>query len=142
MPTQTANLPKPTGGESPSMSSVRKQLLDSFKAGREYRSAFVEEKVRTSLAVQIKAIREQRGWTQPDLARELRKSQSWVSRLEDPNQTSPTIPSLLRVAEAFGVDLEIRFGRFSELLDRLGAMTPVSFEVPSFEEELKNGAFE
>jgi hypothetical protein len=35
-------------------------------------------------------------------------------------------------------DLNITFGSFSSLLDRLSAMTPESFEVPSFEEELPN----
>jgi transcriptional regulator with XRE-family HTH domain len=142
MPTEIARLPKLTDDESQSTSSVREELLDNFKTGREYRHAFVEEKIRTSIAAQIRAIREQRGLTQPDFARELEKSQSWVSRLEDPNQPPPTVPSLLKVAEAFDVDLEIRFGRFSDLLRRLDAMTPESFEIPSFQEELASGAFE
>jgi transcriptional regulator with XRE-family HTH domain len=139
MPTETVELHKPTSAESQSTFSVSEQLFHNFCTGREYRHAFVEEKVRTSIATQIKAIREQRGLKQPEFAQEMGKSQSWVSRLEDANQAPPTIPSLLKVAEALDVDLEIRFGRFSELLQRLDAMTPESFEVPSFDEELKHG---
>jgi transcriptional regulator with XRE-family HTH domain len=142
MPTETASLPKPTSEGSQNTSSVWEELLHNFKTGKEYRHAFVEEKVRTSIAIQIKTMREQRPWTQPEFAKEMGKSQSWVSRLEDPNQSPPTIPSLLKVAESFDVDLEIRFSPFSELLRRLDATTPESFEVPSFGEELKNGAFE
>ena len=118
------------------MSSVKDQLLHNFKGSKDYRHAFVEEKVRTGLAVQMKAIREQRELTQPALAQLMDKTQPWVSRLEDPNQPPPTIPSLLQVAEAFDVDLNISFGPFSELLDRLDEMTPESFRVPTFEEEL------
>jgi len=118
------------------MSSVKDQLLHNFKGSKDYRHAFVEEKVRTGLAVQMKAIREQRELTQPALAQLMDKTQPWVSRLEDPNQPPPTIPSLLQVAEAFDVDLHISFGPFSELLDRLDEITPESFRVPAFEEEL------
>ena len=125
-----------TGVESVNMSSVKDQLLQNFKESKDYRHAFVEEKVRTGLAVQIKAIREQQTLTQPALAQLMGKAQSWVSRLEDPNQPPPTISSLLQVAEAFDVDLNIHFGSFSELLDHLNNMTPESFRVPAFEEEL------
>jgi transcriptional regulator with XRE-family HTH domain len=115
--------------------SVREQLLDSFRTSAEYRHAFVEEKIRSGLAVQIKAIREQRGESQTSFAHMLNKSQSWVSRLEDPNAAIPTIPTLLIVARAFDVDLEVRFAPFSKLLDRLSALTPDSFPVPKFEDD-------
>jgi transcriptional regulator with XRE-family HTH domain len=124
------------------MSSVKSQLLDSFKTSKEYRHAFVEEKVRTQLAVQIKTIREQQKISRPTFAALMQKANSWVFRLEDPNQPPPTISTLLQVAEAFDVDLDISFKRFSDLLHRIERMTPESFEVPSFEEELKDRSFE
>lgn len=133
---EIAKLPKATEGELSNTSSVREELLHNFESGEEYRHAFVEEKIRTSVAAQIKTIREQRQLTQPEFAKKLGKSQSWVSRLEDPNQSVPTVPSLLTVARAFDVDLDIRFGRFSDLLQQLEAMTPESLEVPSFSDEL------
>jgi transcriptional regulator with XRE-family HTH domain len=114
---------------------VRAQLLDNFKSGKEYRHAFVEEKVRAHIAAQIRAIRESRGLKQPELAAIMGKSQSWVSRLEDANQPPPTIMSLLQVAEAFDVDLEITFSPFSKLLDRLSRMTPDALRVPAFEDD-------
>ena len=121
----------------PFTTSVRDQLLDNFRASKSYRHAFVEEKVRTAIAAQIKAIREQRGMKRPELADLMDKSPSWVFRLEDPNQSPPTISTLLQVAEAYDVDLNISFDSFSHLLERLDGMTPGSLEVPSFDEELE-----
>jgi transcriptional regulator with XRE-family HTH domain len=108
-----------TGGASASTSSVREQLIDSLKTSKEYRHSFVEEKIRTGFAAQIKAIREQRegGLTQKRFAEMLGKSQSWVARLEDPNAAPPTLSTMLQVAYAFDVDLEVRFAPFSELVD-------------------------
>lgn len=141
MQKQTGSSWKQTTLESNRTSSVKAQMLDNFKTSRAYRHAFVEEKVRTQLAIQIKTIREQRKLGRPTFADLLRKAASWVFRLEDPNQVPPTISTLLNVADAFDVDLEIRFRRFSDLLNQIEYMTPESFEVPSFDEEVAQGAF-
>lgn len=61
--------PLPTVNESANTSSVGDQLLQSLKSSRSYRHAFVEEKVRSNIAAQISANREQRGMKQPELAR-------------------------------------------------------------------------
>jgi transcriptional regulator with XRE-family HTH domain len=142
MQTITERLSNPTQAGLDGMSSVKNQLLGNFKSSKEYRHAFVEEKVRTQLAVQIKAIREQRNISRPEFATLMQKAPSWVFRLEDPNQSPPTISTLLQVAEAFDVDLEIRFRRFSGLLNQLERLTPESFEVPSFDDEVRDSAFD
>jgi hypothetical protein len=131
-----------TALESSPTSSLKAQLLHNLKDSKEYRRAFVEEKVRTQLAVQIKTIREQRQMGRTIFAVLLGKVYSWVFRLEDPNQAPPTVPSLLNVADVFDVDLDIKFRRFSDLLNQIEYMGPESLKVPSFEEELKNGAFD
>jgi len=79
--------------------------------------------------------------SRPALAKLMEKANSWVFRLEDPNQSPPTIPTLLKVAEAFDVDLEISFRPFSRLLNRLQHMTADSFAVPSFNDEIKENTF-
>jgi transcriptional regulator with XRE-family HTH domain len=122
------------------MSSLREQLLHNLSTGVDYRHSFVEEKIRTGLAVQIRAIREQRKMNQGALARLLNKSQSWVSRLEDPNKAIPTIPTLLILAKAFDVDLEVRFVPFSEMISRLVQLTPEAHEVASFANDSFNSA--
>ena len=136
MPTEIDVSPSSTEAGSPSTTFVKDQILNSLKTGKEYRRAFVEESVRTSLAAQIKAIREQRKMTRPALACAMGKAPSWIFRLEDPNEKPPTVTTLLAVADAFDTDLQISFCSFASLLDRLGRLSPESFEVPSFEEEL------
>ena len=73
--------------------------------------------------------------TQWELGKAMDKSQSWITRLEDPNQPPPTIPSLLQVAEAFDIDLDIRFAPFSRFLNSVDQMNPDSSKVPGFEDE-------
>jgi transcriptional regulator with XRE-family HTH domain len=125
----------PIENEYANTSLLRAHLLHSLATGVEYRHAFIEEKIRTGLAIQVKAIREQRKLNQTAFAKKLRKSQSWVSRLEDPNQPIPTIPTLLILAKEFDVDLDVRFVPFSEMLNRLSLLTPRAHEVPSFEND-------
>lgn len=142
MQTTTEKLFSQIQAESSYTSSLGSQILDNLKRSKEYRHAFVEEKVQTQIAVQIKTIREQRDISRPAFAALIDKSPSWVFRLEDPNQPPPTIKTLLRVAEAYDVDLEIRFRRFSELVDQIERMTPETFKVASFGEEVRDGAFD
>jgi len=132
----TEKLHWPADIESANTSSLKSQILQSLKTSDEYRYAFVEEKIQSGLAAQINTIREQRELDPKKFAEALGKKISWVYRLEDPNQPPPTIPSLLEVAKALDVDLEVRFRAFSELLDDLDKLNPESLKVPSFKEEL------
>lgn len=118
--------------------SLRDDLLQNFTASEEYRQGFVEEKIRTGLAAQIKAVRErwQGGMKQADFAQRLGKSQSWVSRLEDPNAPIPTVPTLLLVARTFDIGLKVCFVPFSELLDDMASLSPDALYVPTFKEDL------
>jgi transcriptional regulator with XRE-family HTH domain len=127
--------------ESVGTSLIKQQMLQSFQTAKEYRHAFVEEAIGSRIAAQIRTIREQRKWDYKRFAEEIGKKVSWVYRLEDPNTAPPTIPTLLQVAEAFDVGLDVRFCSFSELLNDVGTLSPESFSVPSFEEELKMGSF-
>ena len=118
------------------MSSAGNQILENFRDSAEYRHAFVEEKLRMQIARQIRLIREQRELSRPALARQMGKSPSWVFRLEDPNEAPPTVTTLLDVARAYDVDIEIRFSPFSKLIHTIDGPTE-SFQVPSFKEEFE-----
>src|SRR5687767_5331286 len=65
-----------------------------------------------------------------------------ISALLSPGKVRPNIETLRRVAEAFDCGLLIRFVPFSELLSRNQSFDPESFDVNSFEMELRNGAFD
>jgi transcriptional regulator with XRE-family HTH domain len=117
--------------------NLREQLLRSLDSSREYRHAFAEEKIRSGLAAQVKTIRERREMSQSQFAKELGKSQSWISRLEDPNEPIPTIPTLLQVASKLDIGLQVRFVSFSDLLDDLTELSPESLYVPEFRSDPK-----
>lgn len=125
----------PTPLESSSMTQA-KQLLESWK-DREYRADFVRERVRSSVALQIRALREQRnGMTQKQLGDALGKAQTWISVLEDPEYGKMSVATLLSLAEAFDTDLEIKFRPFSRALHELTKQGSEYFEVRSFDQEL------
>lgn len=127
----------PTDDESESTNSISIQMLNSLKSSEEYRHAVVEEAIRMGLTAQIKAMREN-GETPLDykqFAEKLGKKVSWAYRLEDPNEAAPTIPTLLQVARAFDVALEVRFIPFSKLLGDITSLTPESFKVTGFKDD-------
>jgi transcriptional regulator with XRE-family HTH domain len=126
----------PIQAGSPPTTSAKRGLLASLQS-REYRTIFVGERLRSSVALQIRALREQRNrMTQQELGERLGMAQTWISRLESPEYGKMTVATLLRLAEAFDVDLEVKFRPFSQTIKALTAQAPDYFAVPSFDEEL------
>ncbi|MFN0166629.1 MAG: helix-turn-helix domain-containing protein [Bryobacteraceae bacterium] len=122
--------------ESALTTSARQQLLDSIR-DKEYRHLFVAERLRASVALQIRALRQQRVMTQTRLGQEIGMAQTWVSKLEDPEYGKMTVATLLRLAEAFDTDLEIKFRPFSSLLRDLPTQDTNYFMVLSFADEFE-----
>lgn len=131
----TERSPSPTHQESASTGSTRHQILESLRSSKEYRHAFIEEAIRSRITAQIKSMREQQPWDYKQFSDAIRKNVSWAYRLEDPNAALPTIPTLLQVAEALDVALDVRFVSFSNLLNDLSTMSAESFQVPTFDED-------
>jgi transcriptional regulator with XRE-family HTH domain len=101
-----------------------------------YRSAFVASQINIQVPFQIRALRKQRGWTQPDLAKKADMKQPRISAMERPGGANFTLETLKRLADAFGVALVVHFAPFGELLDWSDRFSPDDFMVPSFEQEL------
>jgi transcriptional regulator with XRE-family HTH domain len=123
-------------------SIVKQQVLNNLQGSREYREAFIEESIQSRLTAQINTLRVKEGWDLKTFSEKLGKKLSWAYRLEDPNAPVPTIPTLLEVAATFDIGLDVRFRRYSELLDDVVSLTPASLSVPSFEAEVKAGSFD
>lgn len=86
-------------------------------ADREYRDAYVANRVANDVAFQVYYLRESRGWTQGQLAEEAGTKQPAISRLER-SIGSVNVGTLLKVAAAFGIGLQIQFVPFSKLVRR------------------------
>src|SRR5579862_2266026 len=113
---------------------AKSELLASFR-DRDYRRQFVAERVRSSMALQIRALREQREMSQTKLGDAIGMAQTWVSKLENPDYGKMTVATLLRLSDAFDTDLEIKFRPFSTTIDTLPRQGKEYFTVPSFSDE-------
>lgn len=120
------------------MSVTSKIKLLAKLRDKEYRNAYVEEKVATSLPFQIRALREQpdRDWSQAELGRRAGMRQNAISRLEDAESGTPSISTLLRLARAFDVALLVKFVPFSKLLHEFADLSSEALSAQSFEQEI------
>jgi len=100
-----------------------------------YRDAYVATHIRNNIAYQLRAIREQRNWTQEELAQKANKTQNTISRLEDPEYGKLTIKTLLEIASALDVALLIKFVPFSKFFTEISDLSPEALSAKSFTEE-------
>ena len=119
--------------------SGREQIKASL-SDKEYRDAFVADTIDTGLALQIRAMREARQWSQTDLARKAGMAQERISVLEDPDYGKHTLSTLKRLASAFDVALVVRFVPFSHLVEMVTTLSPDALAVPDFEHDPDSAA--
>ncbi len=112
----------------------KEKLIDELK-NKEYRDAFVSEHIDTGIPFQIRALREQRKWSQEEFARHAKKQQAAVSRLENPNYGSSTLTTLKEIASTFDVALIVRFVPISELVEWELNLSTESLKAVSFNED-------
>jgi len=94
------------------MKELVKKLVSEF-GDKEYAHAYMEEFSNMAIAAQIKALREQRNWTQQQLAKEAGMKQERICTLEDVNYDAWTIKTLRKLAKAFDLTLKVSFEKFS-----------------------------
>lgn len=112
----------------------QRKFLDSL-TDKEYREMFADELVGTSLAFQIRRLREARQLTQSDISGLTGKAQPTISQWEDPSYGRYTLSTLKELAAAFGLALLVRFVSFSELADWTVDVAPDRLTPPSYEDE-------
>jgi transcriptional regulator with XRE-family HTH domain len=113
------------------------RLMEDLK-DKKQRDAFVSSHINTGIPFQIRALRDQRGWSQNELGEQIPEkamTQENISRLEDPNYSKFTLTTLKRLASAFDVALMVRFVPFSELINWEINLSTESLIVTSFPEE-------
>jgi transcriptional regulator with XRE-family HTH domain len=121
--------------ESPSLNQARSRLLREFW-DKNYRHGYADDFLNAFIAAQIRAIRDQRGWTQAQLAEHSGMRQSRISAMEDVNYASWSIRTLARLAEAFDVALAVCFKPFSKRIDDINSFSPDGLRVSPYLDDL------
>ena len=111
-----------------------RQIQDSL-ISKEYRDALAIEHVNTTLAIQIRKMRENRQWSQSDLADRLGKHQETISQWENADYGRHSITTLKALAAIFDVALLVKFIPFSELVKDMVNLSNNRLSPPSFSEE-------
>jgi transcriptional regulator with XRE-family HTH domain len=121
----------------------RDSLIRRLKRSPDARTKFVESNLSKELAFQLRALRDNKEWSQPELAERIGTSQNAISRLENPNYGKATITTLKKLAAVFDVGLVVRFVPFSQLVNWESGtpyvehgLSPETMDVPNFTEEL------
>jgi transcriptional regulator with XRE-family HTH domain len=104
---------------------------------REYRQAYMQAAIEQGVSWQIRVNREERGWTQEELAQRMGTKQSAVSRLEDPEDPGVTLRTLIKAANAFDCALLVKFVPYSTLAQESEDLSPERLYAASFGDEAK-----
>ena len=122
--------PVVASGHSPWSNELVRDLTDE-----EFRHEYMMDQVRSFIAFQIRALREQPGrrWSQADLAKKSGKTQSVISRLEDPDYGKLSLQSLLEIAIAFELPLLVQFVEWDDWLARMSNLSPSALRKRSFD---------
>jgi len=101
----------------------------------DYRNIYDEGFLNSSIAMQIKILREQRGWSQVQLAQKVGMVQSRISEIEDVNYSSWSIRTLKRLARIFDLRLKVSFEEFGTLLTDFTKLDRESLVKRSFSDD-------
>lgn len=81
---------------------------------KEYRDSFTQESTRLSIALDVRRTRQHYEMTQKDLAEKIGSKQSVIARIEDPDYEGTSLNTLLKVANAFDLQLRVELTPISE----------------------------
>ena len=116
------------------MNRSKNSLKEAFK-NKDYRHGYTDEFLNARIATQIKVLREQRQWSQTELANQAGMKQPRISVLEDVNYTSWSISILRKLAEAFDLTLSVSFEDFGTRAKDIEAFSRDNLERHSFPED-------
>lgn len=85
-----------------------REVRDGFLADPEVQASYQELAPRFAVVRQLIALREQRGWSQRELADRAGMKQPQLARLET-GQVEPKLDTLQRLAKAMGCDVQVTF---------------------------------
>lgn len=113
---------------------IDRALLEEFH-DPDVREIYCDEFLNTKIATQIKVLREQRKWTQEELAEHAEMKQERVAVLENVNYESWTLNILRRFAKAYDLTIDFEFKEFGEFLKEFEKFGREKFEKRSFKDD-------
>lgn len=116
------------------MNDLAATLKQAFK-DKEYRNGYVDDFLNASIATQMKVLREQRGWSQTELADHAGMLQPRISVMENINYSSWSIKILRKLAGAFDLTLCVSFEGFGKRVEDIGRFSRQSLERDSFDDD-------
>jgi transcriptional regulator with XRE-family HTH domain len=114
------------------MPVISKRFADELNE-KEMRDAYLDEKTRAKIALQIRELRSDRALSQAELGQRMNKPQSNIARLEDRDVARYTVTTLLELASAYDCGLVVEFVPYPEFLRRTHDLSPARLRVPSFD---------
>ena len=120
--------------EFPASSTISEKLASKLD-DKTYRHEYMVEGVKTWVARQVRALREQREWSQADTARETGKKQSAISRIEDPDYGKLSLQTLFDLASAFDLPLVVQFTEWKDWLERMDDVSVEALEQDGFSKD-------
>lgn len=122
-------------GDAP-MSDFLTKIKKPFQ-DKDYRHTYADGFLNSAIATQIKVLREQRHWSQNQLAQRASMQQARISVLENVNYSSWSLATLRRLAKAFDVRLKVTFETFGTILEDFDLLNRTSLERCSFANDPK-----
>lgn len=123
------------------MKELANKLAAEFK-NKDYAHAYVNQFCDMAIAAQIKALREQRGWSQEKLASEAGMKQERISILENVDYSAWSLKTLRELGEAFDVAVRVSFIDFSDAIMDVINLRREQLEVAPREDSLKKFSVE
>jgi transcriptional regulator with XRE-family HTH domain len=114
----------------------RSKLVERLLKSADYRHALWEEHIPSGIAAQVLEMRKERGWSQQKLGEKAGMAQARIHEIEDPDfETGRNTETLIRLAKALDVVLEVHFISYGEFADRMTALSPETLGPLPFERD-------
>ena len=115
--------------------SDRSNKISKLLENASSRASYIRSKLNVNIPSQIRASRRRRDWTQGELAQIADMKQSRISAIETPGAVKFNLETLIRLAAAFRVGLQVKFVPFSEMLRWENWFSQDTFDVTTIEND-------
>jgi transcriptional regulator with XRE-family HTH domain len=112
----------------------KSELLEKLTS-KEYRDSFISEEIDVGLPMQIREMRESRGWKQGEVAEKIGTQQPRFSVMEKLGYGNYSLNTLKKIASVFDVALIVSFVPYSEMIDFTDAINRKRLSIPTFSDE-------